>query len=77
MNAVRAELVPRRLRGRTPLPVAGHAARLARWREAFARWRERRRSRQMLLTLDDRTLRDIGLTRLDAWQEWKKPFWRP
>jgi uncharacterized protein YjiS (DUF1127 family) len=31
----------------------------------------------MLLTLGDRELRDIGLTRLDAWQEWRKPFWRP
>ncbi len=77
MSTVKAELAPRRLADRAAPFVAGLSARLARWRERFARWRERRRSRRMLLTLDDRTLRDIGLTRLDAWQEWKKPFWWP
>jgi uncharacterized protein YjiS (DUF1127 family) len=77
MSAVRAELARPRPRGRVPPSVAGLPTRLARWREGFLRWRERRRSRQMLLTLGDRELRDIGLTRLDAWQEWRKPFWRP
>ncbi len=27
--------------------------------------------------LDDRLLKDIGVSRLDAWQEFYKPFWRP
>jgi uncharacterized protein YjiS (DUF1127 family) len=77
MSAVKAELARPRSAGRVPPLAAGPSTRVARWREGFLRWRERRRSRQMLLTLGDRELRDIGLTRLDAWQEWKKPFWRP
>ena len=38
---------------------------------------ERRRERQALLRLDDRMLRDIGLTRVDVMREADKPFWRP
>jgi uncharacterized protein YjiS (DUF1127 family) len=39
-------------------------------------WHERARMRRQLLSLDDRLLRDIGLTRLDARSEAEKPFWR-
>lgn len=39
-------------------------------------WRRRARSRAELAALDDRTLRDIGLTRADVWAEIDKPFWR-
>lgn len=39
-------------------------------------WRRRARSRAELAALDDRTLRDIGLTRVDLWREIDKPFWR-
>ena len=39
-------------------------------------WRRRRRSRGDLARLDDRILRDIGLTRCDAANEIDKPFWR-
>ena len=39
-------------------------------------WRHRRRERCELLHLDDRTLRDIGLTRVDAEFLINKPFWR-
>jgi uncharacterized protein YjiS (DUF1127 family) len=49
------------------------------WRRALAlirTWRQRLRSRQELVMLDDRTLRDISLTRYDALQEARKPFWR-
>jgi uncharacterized protein YjiS (DUF1127 family) len=38
---------------------------------------ERRRQRRALLALDDRMLRDIGLSTADAWQEGSKSFWRP
>ena len=66
MSAVWAELARPRSMGRVPPLGAGLSMWLARWREGFFRWREWRRSRQMLLTLGDRELRDIGLTRLDA-----------
>ena len=38
---------------------------------------DRSRQRRRLGELDDRMLRDIGLTRADAWAEAQKPFWRP
>jgi len=39
-------------------------------------WRHRARSRAELATLDERMLRDIGVTRADVWRETSKPFWR-
>ena len=39
-------------------------------------WRRRRRDRRELTRLDDRTLKDIGLTRGDAEFLINKPFWR-
>jgi uncharacterized protein YjiS (DUF1127 family) len=39
-------------------------------------WRERARMRHQLAMLDDRLLRDIGITRLQARSEAEKPFWR-
>jgi uncharacterized protein YjiS (DUF1127 family) len=39
-------------------------------------WRRRARSRRALLRLDNRTLSDIRLTRVDAEHEARKPFWR-
>ena len=41
-------------------------------RQGMARFRQRR----ALGLLDDRMLRDIGLTRLDVEQEITKPFWQ-
>ena len=40
-------------------------------------WRARSRERRHLAGLDERMLRDIGITRLDAARECAKPFWRP
>ena len=37
---------------------------------------ERRRQRHALARLDDRMLRDIGLTGADVEAELSKPFWR-
>ena len=37
---------------------------------------ERRRQRKAMLHLDDRLLRDIGLTRADVRLECAKPIWR-
>ena len=42
----------------------------------IAQWVDRVRQRQALADLDDRLLRDIGITRLDAARECDKPFWR-
>ena len=53
----------------------GRSARLAplAWlRGAVRRWRERR----LLEVLDDRMLRDIGISRSQALAEAGKPFWR-
>lgn len=70
--------VPRRRLG--PIPHSGkqRAARdvagrmLTTWRE----WRRRARDRAELARLDDRMLKDIGLTRGDAEFLSNKPFWR-
>lgn len=42
----------------------------------FSRWTELYRQRQHLTQLDDRMLRDIGLSRADVRIEIDKPFWR-
>ncbi len=39
-------------------------------------WLARSRSRRVLATLDDRQLRDLGLTPAQASRESDKPFWR-
>lgn len=39
-------------------------------------WMERERERRQLAALDHRLLRDIGLSRCDALEEARKPFWR-
>jgi uncharacterized protein YjiS (DUF1127 family) len=44
--------------------------------ETVREWRHRARSRRALLAVDDRELRDIRLTRVDAEREARKPFWR-
>jgi uncharacterized protein YjiS (DUF1127 family) len=37
---------------------------------------ERQRQRRALLALDDNQLRDIGVSRRQALEEGRKPFWR-
>lgn len=39
-------------------------------------WQERSRQRAMLAMLDEHLLRDLGLSRAEAQQEYSKPFWR-
>lgn len=39
-------------------------------------WAERRRGRRALVRMDDRALRDLAVSRVDAWREARKPFWR-
>lgn len=45
-------------------------------RDRIEGWRERRCERRQLMKLDDRMLRDIGISRADAEFEYRKPFWR-
>jgi uncharacterized protein YjiS (DUF1127 family) len=45
-------------------------------RAALREWRRRKNGRLELARLDERMLRDIGLTRFDAEYEINKPFWR-
>lgn len=40
-------------------------------------WLQRRRTRLALAELDDRLLRDVGLSRSDAIAESAMPFWQP
>ena len=40
-------------------------------------WFARAHERRMLLQLDERMLKDIGVTRADVAHEASKPFWRP
>ncbi len=50
--------------------------RLARVRNAFLTWLGRARDRRALAALDDRTLRDIGLTRCEIEAEIARWRWR-
>lgn len=42
---------------------------------AALRWHELARQRRALLRLDDRMLKDIGISRADAVGEASRPFW--
>ena len=42
----------------------------------LATWQRRIENRQHLLQLDERLLRDIGISRYDAAKEAAKPFWK-
>jgi uncharacterized protein YjiS (DUF1127 family) len=65
--------------GKRPI-VAGQCARSRNLAFACVRliaiWMARARERRDLATLDDRMLRDIGITRIDVLRECRKPFWR-
>jgi len=53
-------------------PRLTRATRAVAWIEAaFRTLRERRQ----LMALDERALKDIGLSRADAHREWSRPFW--
>ena len=44
--------------------------------ETLLEWRRLARQRRALASLDDRALKDIGLSRSDIFVETVKPFWR-
>ena len=65
-------------RRHAPVSWRGRAARdvIGRARTTLREWRRRARDRAELARLDNRMLRDIGLTRCDAEFLINKPFWR-
>jgi uncharacterized protein YjiS (DUF1127 family) len=66
----RLDVVPRRRRRNAAGDVVSRV--FATLRE----WRRRAHDRAELARLDDRMLRDIGITRADAEFRSNKPFWR-
>jgi uncharacterized protein YjiS (DUF1127 family) len=45
--------------------------------KVMAIWQERAEQRHALGTLDQRMLKDIGVSNADAYKETHKPFWLP
>jgi uncharacterized protein YjiS (DUF1127 family) len=76
MAAIHFEIPRRRIgpfshhRKRRASDVAGRVL------TTFREWRRRAHGRAELARLDDRMLRDIGITRADAEFLINKPFWR-
>jgi uncharacterized protein YjiS (DUF1127 family) len=60
-------------RGRTPISLLKI---LHRFGAVYRLCRERYRQRRQLMEMDDRQLRDIGITRGQAEQEARKPVWK-
>jgi uncharacterized protein YjiS (DUF1127 family) len=58
-------------------PVSAFGGTITAAVERMQTWRDRARQRRSLSQLDDRLLRDIGITRYDVLSEARKPFWRP
>jgi uncharacterized protein YjiS (DUF1127 family) len=71
--------VPRMPAGPTlgGLWLAWLASRLLRLPDRLLVWLERSRQRRDLDAMDDRMLRDIGVSRSAAWGETQKWFWQP
>ncbi|HEU0156715.1 MAG TPA: DUF1127 domain-containing protein [Stellaceae bacterium] len=63
---------PRFRRGR----VRGRLGSIGRAIATLRAWRQRSRARAELAALDDRMLRDIGVTRAEAEYLSSKPFWK-
>ena len=56
--------------------TANVIARVAQIPDLLYDWQQRTRTRHQLMTMDDRLLKDMGISRYDAVREGAKPFWR-
>lgn len=56
--------------------AATPTAKKAALRNVMGEWMDRIRERQELRNLDERSLRDIGLSQADVVWEARKPFWQ-
>lgn len=74
-QSVQDHIVGERLAGVGHGPANGFAAALLRAFDALGQWHDRRAQRRALARLDDRMLKDIGLTRGEVEFETAKPFW--
>ena len=62
-----------------PTPMSSRKTsnyRLNRALNTLSRWYHRYHQRRKLLDLEDRMLKDIGISRVEALAEAKKPFWK-
>jgi uncharacterized protein YjiS (DUF1127 family) len=57
-------------------PIQAALAMLGRVRERLAAWSARRRAYAALLSLSDRELQDVGISRAQALFEHDRPIWR-
>lgn len=79
MGTIRTSILTPRWRGQIRLGPTQLAAQT--WRAISGGlvtaldWHERARQRRTLSELDDRMLRDLGLTRSDVYKECRKHFW--
>lgn len=55
---------------------AGRRFGFSRLVQLLSRWGEKRLTRRALLTLNDDQLKDIGISRADAYREGTTSFWR-
>ena len=58
------------------IPRHRHDNILTRVADSLRTWNARYQQRQRLLQLDERLLKDIGVSYEDVWAEVSKPFWR-
>ncbi len=59
-----------------PISFSALAESIRRLLHTLGKWNDRAAQRRRLLALDDRMLADMGIGRIEAWNEGTKPFWR-